>query len=122
MALSVVLAVVWILVLGVIATAAFVYLDAPEFGMDTRMWTKRTILMPLVGFFWYVLERRERERDPEYDDRQDQFVDGAFKIHKSRADDAPWVSSEDSAETVENGSETVDEDGHEPPDGREETS
>ena len=99
MPLSVVIVVVWILVLGVIATAAFVYLDAPEFGMDARTWTLRAIFMPLVGFFWYVLERQERERDPEYDDREDHFVDGMFRIHKSRSEDAPWVSSDGEGDT-----------------------
>lgn len=95
---SFIFTVVWFLVLGVIATAAFVYLDAPEFGMDTRTWVLRTIFMPLVGFFWYVLERQERERVTDSEESEAQFVDGPFKIHKSRADDAPWKTSDESSE------------------------
>lgn len=93
MPFEVILMVVWLVALFVIGSAAFVYMDAPDYDMDVRIWLRRTILFPIFGFIWYYLERREREYNPK-EDPDEHFIGGAFKVHKSRADDAPWISSD----------------------------
>lgn len=67
----------------------FVFVDAPDVRMPRRKWTLITLFVPIFGFFTYLLERAERTSEPPDDD---QFVDGPFRIHKSRADDTPVVS------------------------------
>jgi hypothetical protein len=69
--------------------ALYAYLDAPEYGMNPYKWALISFFVPLFGFFAYLFEREERTPDP---DRDEMFVDGPFEIHKSRADDAPFVS------------------------------
>jgi len=70
--------------------ALYVYLDAPEYGMNPYKWALISFFVPLFGFFAYLFERGERTPDS---GREEMFVDGPFEIHKSRADDAPFVSS-----------------------------
>lgn len=94
-----------VLVLVVLASlAGYVYLDAPEYGLHPVKWAAISFFVPIFGFFAYLFERDERRPDPEHD-REEMFVGGAFEIHKSRADDAPWISSEE----VENEEEIYDE-------------
>lgn len=69
--------------------ATYVYLDAPEYGMNPRLWAAISFFIPFFGFFLYLFERDDRTPDPE---RDEMFVDGPFEIHKSRADDTPLVS------------------------------
>jgi len=69
--------------------SVYAYLDAPEYGMNPYKWALISFFVPLFGFFAYLFEREERTPDP---DRDEMFVDGPFEIHKSRADDAPFVS------------------------------
>jgi hypothetical protein len=66
------------------AMAGYAYLDAPNHGMAARKWAAVSFFVPLFGFFAYLFEREERNRDP--DDRE-MFTDGPFEIHESRADD-----------------------------------
>jgi len=72
--------------------AGYAYLDAPNHGMASRKWAAIAFFVPLFGFFAYLFEREERTRDPT--DR-DMFTDGPFEVHESRADDAPFGSSDD---------------------------
>lgn len=66
-----------------VSIAGYVYLDAPEHGMDPKKWAAISFFIPMFGFFAYLFERDERTRD---DDR-DEFVDRTFEVHESRADD-----------------------------------
>ena len=70
-----------ILVFGIIA--AYVYLDAPAYGMDPLKWAVISFAIPIFGAFAYLLERSERRETRE----RDMFEDGVFEIHESRADD-----------------------------------
>jgi len=72
-----------------LAMVAGTYWDAGRVGMSRPKWTAMVFFVPLFGFFAYLFEREERTPDP---DRDEMFVDGPFEIHKSRADDAPFVS------------------------------
>jgi len=74
--------------------AGYAYLDAPEYDMNPGKWAAISFFLPLFGFFAYIFERDERKPDPD-NDRDEMFVDGPFKIHKSRADDVSWVSDPD---------------------------
>jgi hypothetical protein len=78
--------------------AIFVYVDAPDVRMPQRKWTLIALLVPIFGFFTYLLERAERTSEPPDDD---QFVDGPFRIHKSRADDTPVVSTAPDADDLD---------------------
>ena len=78
-------ALLWVLL------SLWVYVDAPDQGMSARKWGTITLLVPLFGFFTYLLERAERNDSP----TEDQFVDGPFEIHESRADDTPLAESTD---------------------------
>ncbi len=62
--------------------ATYVYIDAPEYGMNPRKWAAVSFLIPFFGFFAYVFERDDRRLDAE-----DMFKDGGFEVHESRADD-----------------------------------
>ncbi len=73
------------------AMAGYAYHDAPNHGMRPRKWAAISFFVPLFGFFAYLFERDERNRDP--DDR-DMFTDGPFEIHESRADDTQLARSE----------------------------
>lgn len=73
--------------------AIFAYLDAPDQGMDPLKWAVICFCIPLFGFFAYILERAERNRTPEDEAADEMFVDGPFRIHESRADDTPAVTS-----------------------------
>lgn len=77
----------------------WVAVDAPEQGMSARKWGAITLLVPLFGFFTYLLERAEKNESL----RDGQFADGPFEIHESRADDTPLAESTDKldAEQVE---------------------
>lgn len=66
------------------AMAGYAYVDAPKHGMSPRKWAAVSFFVPLFGFFAYIFERDERERDP---NEREMFVDGPFEIHESRADD-----------------------------------
>lgn len=87
--------ILWLLFLALVGAAAFVYLDAPEYGMNAYKWAAITLFVPFFGFFAYIFERGERIEDPDWDRPEDAFVEGAFSVHKSRADEASWVSSHD---------------------------
>lgn len=88
--------------------SAWVYVDAPNQGMGARKWGAITLFVPLFGLFAYLLERAERNDDL----RDDQFVDGPFEIHESRADDTPLAESTDAldAEEVDSRYSDTDED------------
>lgn len=84
-----------------VSLAGYVYLDAPEHGMDPRKWAAISLFVPIFGFFAYLFERDERTRE---DDR-DEFVDKTFEVHESRADDVGF--GRNSAEDT--GAEETDE-------------
>lgn len=77
--------------------STWVYVDAPDQGMSARKWGALTLFVPVLGFFAYLLERAERNDDL----RDDQFVDGPFEIHESRADDTPLAESSDALDAEE---------------------
>lgn len=88
-----------LLLMALAGMAGYAYLDAPEYGMNPVKWAAISFFIPFFGFFAYIFERDERkesEHDPE-----EMFVEGGLKIHKSRADDVPWVSDPDDAEQEE---------------------
>jgi hypothetical protein len=89
-----------------VCLALFVVIDAPDVGMARRKWTLIAGLVPIIGFFTYLLERAERTSEPPDDD---QFVDGPFRIHKARADDTPVVSTAPDADDLDE-SDGADED------------
>jgi len=66
-----------------VSIAGYVYLDAPEHGMNPKKWAAISFFIPIFGFFAYLFERDERT--PEED--REEFVDKTFEIHESRADD-----------------------------------
>jgi len=74
--------------LVLVGLAVYAYLDAPGYGMNPYKWALISFFVPLFGFFAYLFERSERTPDS---DRDEMFVDGPFEIHKSRADDTPFV-------------------------------
>lgn len=81
-----------VVVLGVILMAhltvsIYTYLDAPDQGMEARKWGLLSFGVPIFGFFAYIFEKEERTKEPS--DREDQFSDGVFEVHKDRADDRP---------------------------------
>jgi hypothetical protein len=76
-------------VFALVLLSVWVYVDAPYQGMDRRKWAAATLLLPLVGFFAYLLERAERKDEL----RDEMFADGTFEIHESRADDTPLAES-----------------------------
>jgi hypothetical protein len=85
-----------IVVLGVMLTAhlmvsIYAYLDAPDHGMESRRWGMISFIVPMFGFFAYLFEKEERTKDPS--DREDQFSDGVFEVHESRAEDVPFGES-----------------------------
>ena len=77
--------------------AWYAYHDAGRNDMNQRKWGTIALLVPFFGFFAYVFERDERNRGPE----PDLFADGPFKIHKSRADEAPFTTASDTGEDVD---------------------
>jgi hypothetical protein len=79
-----------------LAMAGYAYLDAPNHGMRRRKWAAVSLFVPLFGFFAYLFEREERNRDP--NDR-DMFTDGPFEIHESRADDVSLPRGDDRGQT-----------------------
>jgi hypothetical protein len=79
-------------VLALLGLAVYAYLNAPAYGMNPYKWALISFFVPLFGFFAYLFERSERTPDS---GRDEMFVDGPFEIHKSRADDAPFVSDPD---------------------------
>jgi hypothetical protein len=96
-----------LILMTLLGLAGYTYLDAPEYGMNPTKWAAISFFIPLFGFFAYIFERDERKPDPEHDP-DEMFVDGPFKVHKSRADDVSWVSdpedgSSGDAETGEEG-------------------
>ncbi len=90
--------------LALAASAAYAYHDAPNYDMDPRKWAVISFFVPFFGFFAYLFERDERK--PDTHNRDEMFVDGPFEIHKSRADDAPFVSTRDEAEETERDGES----------------
>jgi len=81
-----------------LSLSLYAYLDAPGYGMNPYKWALISFVVPLFGFFAYLFERDERTPDP---DREEMFVDGPFEIHKSRADEAPFVSDPDDKVDIE---------------------
>lgn len=83
-----------------LAMAGYAYINAPTHGMRRKKWAAISFCVPLFGFFAYLFEREEKNRDP--NDRE-MFTDGPFEIHESRADDVPvWnpdSPEEDQTET-----------------------
>lgn len=84
-------------VLVLVLLSMWVYVDAPDQGMNRKKWTAVTLLVPLFGFFAYLLERAERKDEL----RDDMFVDGPFEIHESRADDTPFAEESDKLDADE---------------------
>lgn len=78
--------------MALLGLGGYVYLDAPEYGLDPQKWALISVVVPVFGFFAYLFEREEQTPDS---GRDEMFVDGAFEVHKSRADDAPFVSDPD---------------------------
>jgi len=74
-----------VLVIG----ATYVYMDAPEYGMDPVKWAALALFVPIFGFFAYLLERSEQTPDSD----REMFEDGVFEIHESRADDTRLTAS-----------------------------
>lgn len=67
----------------VVATVATFY-DAGNVGMEPpRKWAAIVFLVPIFGFFLYLMERSELSYDPE----TDPYRRGEFNIHPSRRDD-----------------------------------
>jgi hypothetical protein len=91
-----------VLVFGIIA--AYVYLDAPTYGMDPLKWAVIAFAVPIFGAFAYLLERSERTESAD----REMFEDGTFEIHESRADDTRLVANTDT-------DEVADEEGAEEP-------
>lgn len=79
------------------AAGAYAYHDAPKHDMNPQKWGAISFFIPFFGFFAYLFERDERK--PDTHDREEMFVDGPFQIHKSRADDAPFVSAPEEDDT-----------------------
>ncbi len=90
-----------VIVLILLLAAAWVYIDAPNHEMSPMKWAAIAFFIPFFGFFAYIFEREERMPNPDAERREEHFVDGAFEVHKSRADDAPWISNDKSSETNE---------------------
>ena len=71
--------------------AAYVYVDAPNYGMDRRKWTIIAFVVPLFGFFAYLFERDEIDYDPS----DDPYAGGGksreagFAVHESRQGEEP---------------------------------
>ena len=91
--------------------AWYAYHDAGRNGMNQRKWGTIALLVPFFGFFAYIFERDERNRGPE----PDLFADGPFKIHRSRADEAPFATASEAADDVEGSVEEPVEGGLEEP-------
>lgn len=68
-----------------LAMTGYAYWDAGRNDMSQRKWGTVALMVPFFGFFAYIFERDERNRDPE----PDMFAEGPFKVHESRADEAP---------------------------------
>jgi hypothetical protein len=83
MDLATIFMVSWFPLLVHLSAAGYVAMDAPEYGMDRRFWAGAALLVPIFGFFAYLLERSEKTPDPD----RSMFEDGVFEIHESRADD-----------------------------------
>ena len=81
--------------------AWYAYHDAGRNDMNQRKWGTVAFLVPFFGFFAYIFERDERNRGPE----PDLFADGPFKIHHSRADEAPFATASDTEDDAEEGTE-----------------
>lgn len=92
-----------------VSLASYVYLDAPEWDLDGRKWALITLFVPFFGIFAYLFERDERRPNPDEERRDAMFVDGAFKVHKSRADDAPWISDAQADAAASSAAVTDDE-------------
>ncbi len=67
--------------MALLGLSGYTHLDAPEHDVDTRKWATIAFLVPMFGFFARLFERDDS------DDAEEMFVDRAFKIHESRADD-----------------------------------
>ena len=78
----------WFPLLVHLFATGYVAMDAPEYGMNRRFWTTSALLVPIFGFFAYLLERSEQTPDPD----RSMFEDGVFEIHESRADDTRLVA------------------------------
>lgn len=84
-------------VLVLVLLALWVYVDAPDQGMNRKKWAAVTLLVPLFGFFAYLLERAERKDEL----RDDMFAEGPFEIHESRADDTRFAEESEKLDAEE---------------------
>jgi len=75
-----------LLIFGIIGL--YVYVDAPNYGMDRTKWAVIAFAVPIFGGFAYLLERSERK---DTGDRE-MFEEGVVEIHESRADDTRLAS------------------------------
>lgn len=66
--------------------AAYVYLDAPNHGMNRRKWAAIAFVVPLFGLFAYLFERDEQDYDPSEDPYAggERGGEGGFAVHESR--------------------------------------
>lgn len=74
--------------------AAYVYVDAPNYGMNRRKWALIAFFVPLFGFFAYVFERGEQGYDPADDPYAggsdgDMDREAGFAVHESRRGEKP---------------------------------
>lgn len=95
---SVALGLVAVVVLVLLLAGLWVFLDAPQHGMNPTKWAVITVVVPFFGFFAYLFEREEKTPSPEAEKRDEMFVDGPFEVHKSRADEVPWGCADDEDE------------------------
>lgn len=97
--------------------AAYVYVDAPQHGMDRQKWTALAFFVPLFGFFAYIFERGELDYDP----ADDPYAGGSeqreagFAVHESRRGEKPLGPS--GTEADDGSDDGTDEDEWNDPDG-----
>ncbi|WP_345783357.1 PLD nuclease N-terminal domain-containing protein [Natrialbaceae archaeon AArc-T1-2] len=65
------------------ALTGFTYYDSEKVGLSQTKWTAIVLLVPIFGFFLYLLTRSELDYDPE----TDPYAGGNYNIHESRRDD-----------------------------------
>lgn len=65
------------------ALTGFTYYDSAKVGLPQTKWTAIVFLIPIFGFFVYILTRSELDYDPE----TDPYAGGRINIHESRRDD-----------------------------------
>ena len=66
-----------------LALTAVVYWDSGRVAMPRRKSTVIVLAVPILGFFWYLMERSELDYDPS----TDPYRRGEYNVHPSRRDD-----------------------------------